>query len=123
MIKTGEIFSIKTGEGPTGIDPVDKILVGIFGVGGMLTIAILAGIGIWKAPIPKEFTASKAFQSTKKLVLGIKLFWDTLEPYIRKNYPNMKEKFYWIDQGLDFAQSFVSLDTLTNLLRDDRSGY
>jgi hypothetical protein len=116
-------FSLaKSDQGPTGLEPVDKILVAVASLGMLGIVGMMGVAAIWKAPF-KEITSNQAYKGAKKIVTVVKLAWDTAEPWLRKANPDYKEKYYWIDQLLDFLMAFLSLSDLGSVFMKDSGGY
>lgn len=108
----------------TGLAPVDKIIAAAIGVVGMGSIALIAAVGLYKAPPLSSLSATRGYATAKKSIKGMKLLWDTLESVLRKWKPGMRDKFDMIDQAFDFAQAFLDKEEIGSLIHGDRTtGY
>lgn len=100
----------------TGLAPIDKVIGAIIGVGGMGAIAVIAAAGIYKMPPLSSLSGAKGYKSLKKMLKGAKILWDMVEPLLRRWKPELKEKFYTIDQSFDFIQAFLDKEEIGSLI-------
>jgi hypothetical protein len=101
----------------TNVKPIDKILLTVIGTVGMGAIGLIAAVGLYKMPPLSSLSASKGFNNGRKMVKGLKLLWDTVEPIIRRWKPELKEQFYYVDQTFDFIQGFMDQKEIGSLFQ------
>lgn len=117
-----EIIEPEKGISLTGLKPVDKVILSIIGVAGMGVIGLIAAVGLYKAPPLSTLSASKGYQSSKRMLKGLKLLWDMVEGPIIRWKPEYATKIRYVDQGFDFIQNFLDKEEIGSLFRSS-SGY
>lgn len=107
----------------TGLEPVDKVVLAMVGSVGMGALGIIIATGIYKMPPLSTLSATAGYESSKRMLKGFKILWDMVEPLLRNWKPELKEKFYYIDQIFDFIQNFVDKEEIGKLFRSGNKAY
>ena len=108
----GDLFAGEADVSPNSA--LNKILFTLFGTAGMIASSLVA-IALSKIDVGKDFFDSDVLKQSNKMLTFVKTAWDTFEPALRIKFPKNKEKFYWVDQSLDWIKNLIGKDSIKSL--------